>query len=200
MSPDEAATYLCRSAGIGRQARLRIWWLQNRVGSSPISAGKNEVDREKFTSFFIFPQNLIQNRQLPDHIHIRKFSPLCFHNLTALFILPYNPLSSLISGQLQKFREGRRSRSNRDCPDPSLSPPPEAPPNPSRPLPGSEKSYYRKVRADPQRKKHSPPPFPLPQGLPGTVKEAPSLLRGLYTGVTGSSFISSRSCGYWLTT
>ncbi len=26
---------MCRSGGIGRHARLKIWWEQSRVGSSP---------------------------------------------------------------------------------------------------------------------------------------------------------------------
>ncbi|MDK2968649.1 MAG: hypothetical protein PWP53_4261, partial [Lacrimispora sp.] len=38
----------CGSAGIGRQARLRILWLYDRVGSSPISRiGKQFFIREE---------------------------------------------------------------------------------------------------------------------------------------------------------
>lgn len=38
-----------KSAGIGRQARLRIWWQQCRVGSSPISCSlRREIEPRGF--------------------------------------------------------------------------------------------------------------------------------------------------------
>ena len=47
----------CGSAGIGRQARLRILWVNSRVGSSPISRiYKSEFDSErKQIRIFVIP-------------------------------------------------------------------------------------------------------------------------------------------------
>ena len=47
----------CGSAGIGRQARLRILWLYDRVGSSPISRiNKTYFHFVKGMSFFVYTE------------------------------------------------------------------------------------------------------------------------------------------------
>ena len=50
-------------AGIGRQARLRILWLQGRVGSSPIFRIQDECDKQNrnvvFITLFLFYENTI---------------------------------------------------------------------------------------------------------------------------------------------
>ena len=41
--------------GIGRHARLKIWWLHGRVGSSPIPGKENSLKKDKGTIlYFLF--------------------------------------------------------------------------------------------------------------------------------------------------
>ena len=49
---------LCPGDGIGRHARLKIWWLHGRMGSSPIPGSKN----------YYFEKNLLkQYKKLVNH-------------------------------------------------------------------------------------------------------------------------------------
>ena len=49
---------LCPGDGIGRHARLKIWWLHGRMGSSPIPGRKN----------YYFEKNLLkQYKKLVNH-------------------------------------------------------------------------------------------------------------------------------------
>ncbi len=49
---------LCPGDGIGRHARLKIWWLHGRMGSSPIP-GKKLKDKVYENKLFLFYKNKI---------------------------------------------------------------------------------------------------------------------------------------------
>ena len=58
---------ICGSAGIGRQARLRILCLYRRVGSSPISRSKKRKPWNDGVSFFIGSSNYIMRIYVDNH-------------------------------------------------------------------------------------------------------------------------------------